>query len=286
MKMKMMLVMVYLLALPVMAFAGSSSTSNASAGAEAVTGPSSASIDFTINNPPQPPGMNRQIPQSVQPQYGPVLPYFGTYGKGWNILDDIRAILPPKGMDPVITMQEAKNMVAGSTKVKVRLLKKLDYSFETCRVYANGTIPEKYIVIGVVFAQAKGETTIDALGAALLAAMEAGGNAVIPLKNTADPKVSSWGVGLGLAYTRGGLSGSEKESLDSGSGGTGIAYSSVTPELVPGVTLLVIQDEKGIAGTKKAGLASPKAELPSSQKDSFKCISTSTHQAPAECFKN
>jgi hypothetical protein len=184
--------------------------------------------------------------------------YWGPYQKGWNILEDLSILLqhdPTSDKKCNYTMAEAENLYQEAIKSETRVIRKLNYEFDTCRLYLK--FPEKYKIVGFVFL---GEgrfwsrpTTIDAVAKGMIETMKSGANGMVVMKNSADFSVSSWGAGIGVAYTHGGLKGSEKDWYDSGSGGTGLAYSSVKPKSTPVLVGVMIQDEQGIKGLEKSG---------------------------------
>jgi hypothetical protein len=138
--------------------------------------------------------------------------------------------------------------------------------------------------------------------------MKAGANAIVIPALGYDNKVSSIGGGIGIAYAEGSLTGTEKDRASSGSGGTGLAFSSVKNNSLPKALGIMILDENGMkivellmekkvsyiqdlpvifgekAETKPAATKEIVSSLlPKSKGDEFRCIATGNYTPPASC---
>ena len=159
-------------------------------------------------------GQGRWFATPVQPYEAPVLPYFGPWNTGANILDDLRT-LPQE-----ISLPTAKLMYRGGVKVRVNVLFdpppntrgtcKLLYSLPTMPLMKEGKQVTNakgeplYVLNEAMFRRAayiflqgdKNADTADVIAKAVIEAMKLGANGIILVKKVTLTSVIVIGLGI------------------------------------------------------------------------------------------
>jgi hypothetical protein len=195
----------------------------------------SASVQQNFEATKLAPGMYRQVPEQILPGNVTIPAFFGPFVPGWKVLDDLTSITR-------INKSEAE-MMGGGAKCLLKLKSKVRWETDEVRVlpqYDAKTMPE---VVGWVFCTADGTTTIDVVADAAKLAMSAGvgGTDLVLLKHKVEFSTSGWGLFLTGGYTRGQLSGGEKENSTVGGGVSGMGYGKTHGNSEDGIVFGILR---------------------------------------------
>ncbi len=230
------------------AYAGSTATSTSGADASAlgvgIGGGASAVGSVTNTSNPQavvnqtfegtkvPAGVNRQDPGFIMQGNATMPAFFGPFVPGWKVLDDLTSIskLTKKEADTLgggtKCLLKVKNKVWRSKSAETKENPEGITSWEMDQVnilyqFDRKLMPEP---VGWIFCTADGETTIDIVADAAKLAMSVGGTDLVLLKHKVEYSTAGGGAFLNGGFTRGQLSGSEKENTVNIGGVSGIGY--------------------------------------------------------------
>jgi hypothetical protein len=206
------------------------------------------------------PGQGRWFVPPAQPYSAPVVPYFGPWTTGANIIEDLR-VLPE-----VLTFAQAKSLYVGGVRARINRMADGSYQFKTCRLMnslpmkallapdgSTVTAPDgkpvmipdeaKFQRIAYIFLQGnKKANTVDVIAKAAMEAMKAGANGIYLVKKVTSTSTSSVGWGVGLGSVTGTLSGAAKDTSEAASAGTGFNKATTTPVYREGVVVLAVRE--------------------------------------------
>jgi hypothetical protein len=211
----------------------------------------------TINFPASDPGQGRWFSNAVQPFEAPVLPYFGPWNTGANILDDLRT------MPQDITPRLAKAMYHGGVKVRINYLYdppahpdhcKLLFSLPSKPLMVNGKQAtndkneplfvldeQKFTRVAYIFLQGdKNADTADVIAKAAQEAIKMGANGIFVIKKVTLTSVSASGWGFGAGAVNGFLTGPGLDKAQSYSAGTGYNRATTKPVYREGMVVMAV----------------------------------------------
>ena len=198
------------------------------------------------------PGQGRWFVPPAQPYSAPVVPYFGPWTTGANIIEDLR-VLPE-----VLTFAQAKSLYVGGVRARINRMADGSYQFKTCRLMNSLPMKEvldsqgkpvmvpdeaKFQRIAYLFLQGnKKANTVDVIAKAAMEAMKAGANGIYLVKKVTSTSTSSVGWGVGLGSVTGTLSGAAKDTSEAASAGTGFNKATTTPIYLEGMIVLAVRE--------------------------------------------
>lgn len=204
-------------------------------------------------------GQGRWFVNPAQPFEAPVLPYFGPWNTGANILDDLRT------MPTNISDRMAKAMYNGGVSWRISYLYdppghpyqcKLLFSLPSMPLMVDGkqavnakgellyVLDEaKFTKAAYIFLQGdKKATTVDLIAMAAHLALKMGANGIFIIKAVTLTSVSSSGWGVGAGSVGGFLDGPGLSKAQSYSAGTGFNRASTKPLYRAGMVVLAVRE--------------------------------------------